>query len=97
VLSVEIHLMNKHAQLPSTEDQSLLWWWDTRLFLDFLLDTCDLNMRIPMSATVARRGKGGEGSHLVFGIDIQFDLNIHAAVSRDTLDRQNRFVYLLAC
>ena len=34
-----------HIHLPASEDKTLLYWWNARLLLDFLLDPGDLQRK----------------------------------------------------
>ena len=63
-----------HAHLTTTKDETLLWWRYTRLLLDLLLNTGDLDRVHAMS--VARANTCTNTPNLVIKVDIKLDLRI---------------------
>lgn len=62
------------VHLPASKNQSLLWWWYTRLLLDFLLDTCDLVQGTSDVSDECEEDSTAYHAYLVIQVDIKLDL-----------------------
>lgn len=84
------------AHLTTAENQTLLRWGNTRLFLDLLLDPRDLQhiRRLELVTTIWQR------AYLIIGVDIELDLfsNLTLSISRASQRAisQDEMAYLLA-
>lgn len=60
-----------YSHLPPSKNKPLLWWRDTRLLFNFLLDSCDL-----LISLFHRRCSIDERriAHLILRIDVKFNL-----------------------